>query len=121
MLLQCKIYGKAEEVVSALSVEDSIVYVKVKAAVLRAYKLVPEAYRQKFRAYRKSSTQTYVEFARDKGNLFDHWLTSCGVTDFASLRELLLVEEFKKSLPERMLVYFNEQKIKYVCCCCYGR
>lgn len=29
--------------------------------------------------------------------------------DFVSLHELILVEEFKKSLPERMLVHFIEQ------------
>lgn len=33
------------------------------------------------------------------------------VDDFVSLRELILVEEFKKSLPESMLVHFIEQKI----------
>lgn len=49
------------EVVSALSAEDSFDYDKVEAAVMQAYELVPEAYRQKFRAHRKSAAQTYVE------------------------------------------------------------
>lgn len=31
--------------------------------------------------------------------------------DFASLRELIGVEDFKKSLPETMLVHFNQQRI----------
>lgn len=61
--------------------------------------------------YRKSTTQTYVELAREKGDLFDHWCAACRVNDFPSLWELILIEEFKKSLPERMLVHFNEEKI----------
>ena len=51
---------------SALSDEDADDYEAVKEAVLLAYELVPEAYRQKFREYRRSSGQSYVEFQREK-------------------------------------------------------
>lgn len=71
LLLQCKIYGKAQEAIAALPVEDSLNYDSVKAAILRAYELVSEAYRQKFRNHKKAPTQSYVEFAREKGVLFD--------------------------------------------------
>ena len=47
--LQCKLTGKAQEILAALSLEDSLSYEAIKTAVLRAYELVPEAYRQKFR------------------------------------------------------------------------
>lgn len=66
ILLQCKLIGKAQEVVSALSLEDSMQYEVLKDAILRAYELVPEAYRQKCRNHRKPSGQTFVEFAREK-------------------------------------------------------
>ncbi len=112
LLLQCKIHGKAQEVVSALPLADSLQYDIVKEAILRAYELVPEAYRQKFRGHRKTPSQTYVEFARDKGTLFDRWCSACKVTDFAELRELILIEEFKRSLPERMVVHLNEHKVR---------
>ncbi|KAK2897115.1 hypothetical protein Q8A73_013495 [Channa argus] len=49
LLLQCKFVGKAQEVCTSLSIEDSLDYDKVKATVLRAFELVPEAYRQRFR------------------------------------------------------------------------
>lgn len=111
LLLQSKIQGKALEVVSTLSPEDSLDFSKVKATILHAYELVPEDYRQKFRGHCKSATQTCVEFARDKETLFDRWCAARGVDDFTSLRELILMEEFKKSLPERMLIHFNEQRI----------
>ncbi len=65
LLLQCKLVGKAQEVCSALTIEQSLDYDSVKAAVLRAYELVPEAYRQKFRRHVKNPSQTFVEFARE--------------------------------------------------------
>ena len=46
LLLQCVLTGKAQEVFSALSVTDGASYQLVKAAVLKAFELVPEAYRQ---------------------------------------------------------------------------
>lgn len=36
-----------------------------------------------------------LEFAREKGALFDKWSTSSNVNDFSSLRELMLLEDFK--------------------------
>uniref|UniRef100_A0A672PHY8 CCHC-type domain-containing protein n=1 Tax=Sinocyclocheilus grahami TaxID=75366 RepID=A0A672PHY8_SINGR len=111
LLLQCRLVGKALEVFSTLSVEDSLNYETVKLAILRAYELVPEAYRQKFRGHKKNSCQTFVEFAREKSLLFDKWCSATKTGDFDSLRELILLEEFKGCLPERVVVYLNEQKV----------
>ena len=116
LMLQCKIQGKAQDAVAALPVEESLSYEHVKSAILRAYELVPEAYRQKFRACRKTSDRTYVEFAREKGTLFDKWCSSCKVADYKSLREMVLVEEFKRCLPDRIVVYLNEQKVSSLSC-----
>ena len=110
-LLQCKLTGKAQHVIASLPLADSLDYDVCKSAVLRAYELVPEAYRQQFRNYKKSSTQTFVEFAREKGELFDKWCAASKVTDFAGLRELILLEEFKKCASERCVVYLNEKKV----------
>lgn len=52
-LLQCVIMGKTQAAYSAMSPDDCRDYVAVKSAVLRAYKLVPEAYRQRFRDQHK--------------------------------------------------------------------
>ncbi|KAJ8039916.1 hypothetical protein HOLleu_14069 [Holothuria leucospilota] len=76
ILIQSNFTGKAQEVYSTLSIEDSMDYDKVKKAILQAYELVPEAYRQKFRKYRKADTQTYVEFAYQKERHFDRWCAS---------------------------------------------
>lgn len=111
LLLQCRLCGKALEVFSTLSLEDSLSYDAVKLAILRAYELVPEAYRQKFRGHKKNSSQTFVEFSREKALLFDKWCSATKTDDFNSLRELVLLEEFKGCLSERVVVYLNEQKV----------
>lgn len=111
ILLQCRLTGKAQEACSSLSIEDSLVYETVKSAILRVYELVPEAYTQRFRGLRKKAGQTYVDFAREKGIMLDSWCSACKADDFASARELILLEEFKNCLPERIVVYLNEEKV----------
>ena len=49
LLLQSVLVGKAREIYAALSLDQSSEYDTVKTAILNAYELVPEAYRQKFR------------------------------------------------------------------------
>jgi len=56
-LLAEYLFGKAREAYAALTIVESSQYHVVKAAVLKAYELVPEAYRQKFRNAIKRSNQ----------------------------------------------------------------
>ena len=112
LLLQSSLVGKAREIYSALSIEESCQYEVVKAAVLKVYELVPEAYRQKFRDTVKRGDQTYVEFARSKETLFDRWCASKEIQeDFEKLRQLVLIEEFKKCLPNEVKTYIDEKKV----------
>ena len=71
MLLQSVLIGKAREIYTQLSVEQASDYDCVKELILKGYELVPEAYRQKFRGCRREASQTFVEFARIKEQLFD--------------------------------------------------
>ena len=96
IMLQAVLTGKAQVAYSSMSAEESASYDKVKQAILKAYELVPEAYRQKFRDLRKIQGQTYMDFAKQKERLFEEWCKSKDVSEFDSLRELLLLEEFKK-------------------------
>lgn len=82
----------------------------MKNAVLHAYELVPEVYRQKFRSLVKTPSQMFVEFARDKANLFHKWCAANKVETFEQLKELLL-DELMNCLPEKIVVYLNEQKV----------
>ena len=76
ILLQKAFVGKAREIFALLSVEQSQEYEYVKDVVLRGYQLNPEAYRQKFRNCQRDNSQTFVEFARVKEQLFDLWCHS---------------------------------------------
>ncbi len=114
LMLQCKLTGKAQEVCASLSLEESVQYDAVKIAILRAYELVPEHYRQRFRTTKKSASQTYVEFAREKCTLFYRWIKACKVADYNSLGELMLIEEFKNCVPECTALYLNEQKVSTI-------
>ena len=99
LLLQSVVIGKAREIYTQLSLEQSSDYDKVKEVILKAYELVPEAYRQKFRNCRKVHDQTHVEFARTKEQLFDRWCSSKKIgSDYPKLRQLMLVEEFKRCI-----------------------
>ncbi|CAI5660942.1 unnamed protein product [Oreochromis niloticus] len=79
-------------------------------AILLQCKLA-EAYRQRFRGLKRGQGQSYLDFAREKGVLFDRWCAACKATDLASIRELILIEEFKNCIAERIAVYINEQKV----------
>lgn len=112
LLLQCVFYGKAQRAYSTLTVRDSQIYSKVKETVLKAYELVPEAYRQRFRALRKGAQQTFTEFARELRIQFDRWRSVSQVEDFDSLCELLLLEQFRNTLPENLSVYLTERNVQ---------
>ena len=113
IMLQSVLIGKASEAFSTLSVDNSSDYDKVKAAILKAYELVPEAYRQKFRNTRKANEQTHVEFAREQEQLFDRWVNSKEVDkDFTKLRELMLIEQFKNCIQSEIKTYLDEHKVE---------
>ena len=59
LLLQRVLVGKDQEIYGSISVEQSSNYEHVKEAILKAYELVPEAYRQKFRNYLKHDSKTH--------------------------------------------------------------
>ena len=111
LLLQSVLVRKAWEVYFAMSIEQSSQCNYVKTAILKAYELVPEAYRQNFRNYKKGEKQAYTEFAYEKEALFDRWCSSREVTgQFEKLRQLVLVEEFKACVPVNIKTYIDEQK-----------
>ncbi|KAK5879880.1 hypothetical protein CesoFtcFv8_022958 [Champsocephalus esox] len=113
LLLQCVFTGKAQEAFAAMTAEDSSNYQLVKAAVLQAFELVPEAYRQRFRLLRKEK-QSHMEFARDITTSLNRWCVSSQVKTLEDLQELILLEQFKSTLPDRVVTYINEQKVNLV-------
>lgn len=111
-LLQCVLTGRALQAFSVLSVADSRVYATVKAAVLKVYELVPEAYRQRFRYRKRLDSQTYSEFVCDLTGAFNRWCTAAEVVTLQDLYNLMVLEQFKQSVPEQVATYINERKVK---------
>ena len=87
-LLQCRLVGKARKVYVTLKEDLCSNYDSVKEIVMKAYTLVPEAYRQKFRELKKYPNQIYVKFARMKEQFLNEWLRSKNIGDFDGLRGL---------------------------------
>ena len=62
----------------------------------------------------------YVEFAREKENLFNRWCHSKEVgQDFEKLKQMVLLEEFKDKVWPDTRSHLDEQQVeeleKYVC------
>lgn len=91
-MLQSVLTSKAGEVFSALGVAESSDHEHVKSVILSAYELIPEAYRQKFRKYKKFDNRTFLEFSREKEDLFDQWFRSKKLDKtFSNLRQVILL------------------------------
>ena len=115
LVLQACLQGKAQIAYAALSLDDSNDYDLVKAAVLRKYSLVPEAYRQKFRGLKRNEGQSYAEFATGYEMLFDRWCVSAKAEgSFDKLRQMVLMEQFRNSVPTEISIHLGEREVETV-------
>lgn len=71
----------------------------LKNAILCAYELVPEAYRQKCMLHINSPSQTQLEFEHKRRVLFVRWCSVRDVTTYEGLCELILRRWFWHSPP----------------------
>ena len=111
-LLHHRLIGKALQAVEALSFEESREYECVKDAVLEAYELIPEAYRAKFRLATKKKGQSYRDVTREMRSLLRQWQHSQqAFGDFDKFSEMILVENFKFSLPNYLRVHLEQHDV----------
>ena len=89
-------------------------YATVKSAVLKVYEMVPETYRQRFRNSRKDEKQSYLEFSRELVINFNRWRMASGGNTSEGLCELMLLEQFKYAIPNRISTFITDQQIKTV-------
>ena len=112
LLLQSVFIGKAREIYSSLSIEQCHDNDVVKKAVLKAYELGPEAYRQKIRSAMKETNQAHAVFARVQEQMLDRWLSSKNVNnEFKKLRHLVLIEQFKNCIRADIKTHLDERDI----------
>ena len=111
LLLSTSLKGKAQVAYANMETADRCDYERVKAAILKAYELVPEAYRQNFRTQKKSDDQTWVEYLKDKERLFDRWARSRNVETVSDMKNLILLEEFRNHVPKAIKIHLDDQEI----------
>ena len=112
LLLQSVLKGKAQIIYAALDTSQCEDYDVVKREILKAYELVPEAYRRKFRDMSKGDGITYMDHARNLEIACDRWCVSRDIgEEFTKLRELVLVEQFKNKLPDSIKTFLDEKEI----------
>ena len=110
MMLQPALTGRAAEVFTSLTREQQKEYQVVKSLILKAYELVPEAYRRKFRDLKKKNEQTHVEFLREKERFLEKWLTSKEVgTSYERLKSLVLMEEFQSCVRQDVRTHLADR------------
>jgi len=99
-IMQCKLKGRAAQVIRELNDEDRIDYDSVKKLILEAYVTSPESYRINFRTISRKYTETYLDYAFRLKKLFNRWIDGIGAqNNFELLREAVLMEQFLEKSP----------------------
>ena len=107
-ILVPKLVGKAYKVYATLDSDSS--YEVVKSTILRAYNVTPDSYRQQFRNHKKRFDQTFTEFVQKLKRLFKKWLDATETKTFDELINLLVLEQFKSTLPFFILRHIEKQR-----------
>ena len=84
--------GRALEAYNSMSDNDATDYNQVKAAILKGYNLTEEGFRRKFRWSKPEQDESPEQFATRIGKYFDQWTETAGVTDYETLRNLIIKE-----------------------------
>jgi hypothetical protein len=114
LVLQPKLSGKALKAISRLTVNDVSDYNVVKKAILDELELVSEVYRLRFRGCSKRPTESYADFVHFMSMQFDRWVKSEKVTDFESLKQLILKEQFNDKVPQDIKERLLDREFKTV-------
>ena len=111
-ILHALVSGKAQRVLSALTLSEAQDYDVVKQSLLSAFDICAENFRKRFRNITKIPSETYLEFAFKIKEPFDRWLFKTETKDFNSLQQLLLLERFGDSFaddPELAIWLLNKK------------
>ncbi|XP_077508853.1 uncharacterized protein LOC144120365 [Amblyomma americanum] len=107
MVLPCE----AATIVARLNAKDADDYEKVKASLLRKYRLSAEEFRQRFRRASKKSSESCAEFAFSlKANLTE-WLKGAEAYDTKDkVVECVGLEQFYNSIPEAVKLWVQDRE-----------
>jgi RNase H-like domain found in reverse transcriptase/Reverse transcriptase (RNA-dependent DNA polymerase)/Integrase zinc binding domain/Integrase core domain/SCAN domain len=100
VVLNAIVFGKAQRVLSSLSLDELHDYELVKGTLLSAFEVCADVFRKRFRTVSKGYNDSFAEFSFKIKESFDRWLFKSNVTDFESLQQLMLLERFNQSFSE---------------------
>ena len=112
LLLQSVVIGKAREIYTHCTTEQSSYYDTVTELILKAYEFIPKAYRQKFRNCRKESIKLMLNWPEPKSNFLRGGALKKIGSDYATLRQLMLVEEFKRCINSDVMSFLDEKEVE---------
>ena len=99
-LLHAVASGKAQRVLSSLTLSDAQDYDVIKESLLIAFDVCAEIFRKRFRNITKNANETFAEYSFKIKESFDRWLFKSEVKDFVSLQQLILLERFNESFVD---------------------
>lgn len=107
--------GEALKVFGRLSPEDSLDYQSTKMALLQRFRFTAEGYREKFRQSKPEDGETGKQYATRLQSYFDRWLEMSETDeDFASVRNLIVAEQFLNNCHDRLALFLREKKCRTV-------
>ena len=117
--LSALLTGKALEVYARLSTDEANNYKQVKTALLKRYNLTEDGFRLKFRESKPEADESPGQFVTRITNYVERWVELAGVTqDYASLRNLILKEQFIGVCPKDLAVYLKEKPFENLTVMC---
>ncbi|XP_077531344.1 uncharacterized protein LOC144143472 [Haemaphysalis longicornis] len=111
--LSTRLSGEALSVFGRLTPEDAADYSKVKAALLKRFRFTVDGFREKFRSETPADGETATQFAARLSHYFDRWTELAEIgKEYASLRELLIKEQFLNGCHPNLSLYLKERRAK---------
>ncbi|XP_035229745.1 uncharacterized protein LOC118201708 [Stegodyphus dumicola] len=87
--------------------EDSKDYAKVKAMLLKRYRLTADRFRQMFSQHRNSAEITWKDFAFELKSYFEGWIKELNISSFEQqLQNLIIADQIKKRTPPEVREHF---------------
>ena len=111
--LSLSLRGVGYQIYSSLSATDKKNYDVVKSSLFRHFQVTGENYRRKFRNSRKESHETYVQFSNRLNMSLLKWLKLADLnTTFEDLRDAMILEQIKNTLPSNTRTFIEEMGAK---------
>ncbi|KAH6925352.1 hypothetical protein HPB50_003893 [Hyalomma asiaticum] len=101
---------EAADTLARLPETDADDYNKIKAALLKKFRLSAEAFRRRFRDAQKTTSETFQEFAFNMKADLVEWLKGEGVyEDRDKVVDLICLEQFYGSIDEEMRLWIQDR------------